>query len=228
MHVPSRAHRGVVALGPASCAGTSLPSCGVFDAKPVIVNGIDAYPSTSKNKWVVPQLGVTITLTGPTSNKVFHTLTSSPRVIALAPGPPPDVPSSWHRISFDGISVAVPASWPSLDVGPIWGGDIGFSESEVVLDDGGLWTGISATGQLPVYQTSSALLIERVVDPVGAKSGPCIHINGLSACPDTTTSVDSLPLLVHVPGQKEPVGVEIGLARNGIVARTILYSMRAG
>jgi hypothetical protein len=203
-----------------------LPSCGIH-TKPVVVNGIDTYRSSSENLWFVPQLGVRIALMGPMSDKVFHTLTSSPSIVALASGPAPAIPSSWHRIGFDGISVAVPASWPTLDFETSLAGEIGFGQSEVILDGGGLSTGIIVGGQLPVFQSSSAVLIERVDGDVQGKFGPCLHINGLSACPPRVTLVNSLALLVHVPGQRTPVGVEIGLAGNGIVARTILYSMRA-
>ena len=216
----------MVALAAASCAHESSPGCGA-DAKPFVVNGIDAYRISSENKWVVPRLDLTITLTGPLSSKVFHTVTSSPTVAVLASGRAPAIPSSWHRVSFDGISVAVPASWPSIQIDPTFVGDRGFGESEVILDGGGLWTGIITTEQFPIFQSHSALLIERVAGQVEGKFGPCIHVNGLSACP-RTNSINSLALIVDVLHQKQPVGVEISLAGNGIVARTILYSTQAG
>jgi hypothetical protein len=58
-------------------------------------------------------------------------------------------------------------------------------------------------------------------------SKDCLHIHGLTACPATTPAYAILFLRVTVPGRKTPVLVSIGLAGNGMMARTILYSLRA-
>jgi len=46
-------------------------------------------------------------------------------------------------------------------------------------------------------------------------------------CPSSTPDYSVLLLSVTVPGRDEPVLVSIGLAGNGMVARTILYSLQA-
>jgi hypothetical protein len=43
----------------------------------------------------------------------------------------------------------------------------------------------------------------------------------------TSPAYSILVLKLTVPGRKTPVLVSIGLAGNGMVARTILYSLRA-
>ena len=55
----------------------------------------------------------------------------------------------------------------------------------------------------------------------------CLRLHGLTACPGTSLSYSILVLKVTVPGRSKPVYVSIGLAGNGMVARTILYSLRA-
>ncbi|MGA3354583.1 MAG: hypothetical protein ABSD85_15580 [Acidimicrobiales bacterium] len=45
--------------------------------------------------------------------------------------------------------------------------------------------------------------------------------------PEQDTGLQHLFLKVTVPGRSKPVYVSIGLAGNGMVARTILYSLRA-
>jgi hypothetical protein len=53
-----------------------------------------------------------------------------------------------------------------------------------------------------------------------------LSIHGLTVCPATSPAYSVLVLKVTVPGRSKPVFVSIGLAGNGMVARTILYSLR--
>jgi hypothetical protein len=55
----------------------------------------------------------------------------------------------------------------------------------------------------------------------------CLKVNGIKACPATSPAYSILVLKVTVPGRSKPLYVSIGLAGNGMVARTILYSLRA-
>jgi len=56
----------------------------------------------------------------------------------------------------------------------------------------------------------------------------CLDLHGLTACPAASPAYSILVLLVKVPGRAMPVEVSIGLGGTGEVARTILYSLRAG
>jgi hypothetical protein len=60
-----------------------------------------------------------------------------------------------------------------------------------------------------------------------AFSKHCLSLHGLTACPATSPAYSIFVLKVTVPGHSKPVFVSIGLAGNGMVARTILYSLRA-
>jgi len=55
----------------------------------------------------------------------------------------------------------------------------------------------------------------------------CLRLLGLKVCPATSPAYSILVLKVTVPGRHLPVYVSIGLAGNGMVARTILHSLRA-
>jgi hypothetical protein len=54
----------------------------------------------------------------------------------------------------------------------------------------------------------------------------CLTLHGLTLCPATSPAYSILVLKVTVPGRSKPVFVSIGLAGNGMVARTILYSLK--
>jgi hypothetical protein len=58
-------------------------------------------------------------------------------------------------------------------------------------------------------------------------SGQCLKVNELRVCPATSPVYSILVLKVSVPGRSKPVYVSISLAGNGMIARTILYSLRA-
>jgi hypothetical protein len=57
-------------------------------------------------------------------------------------------------------------------------------------------------------------------------SAHCLVLHGLTACPATSPAYSILVLRVNVPGRDKPVYVSIGLSGDGIVATTILYSLK--
>ena len=81
---------------------------------PEAINGIFVWPYTTgpQSSYLVPSLGVEITVDGPLGQRVLHTLTWSPRSVVLAPGSAPAVPSSWQQVTFAGLRFSVPAGWP--------------------------------------------------------------------------------------------------------------------
>jgi len=54
----------------------------------------------------------------------------------------------------------------------------------------------------------------------------CLNLDGLRGCATNITYGGVFKLVVAVPGRVRPTLVEIGLAGNGMTARTILYSLR--
>jgi len=197
--------------------------------------------------YLVPSLGVQIAVSGSLASRVLHTLTRSPRDIALAPGRAPAIPSSWHRVSFDGVSAAVPDGWmiTRTDLYPEscsrLTGVVEFLGTTTVVLDTDQKSILLNCPYIPPVQSpeppGNGLRIDELnIHPQPAKPslGSCRQMGGLTACPLSSPAYSVLALRVGYSGScttsscHVPTGdVSIGLAGNGIVARTILYSLRA-
>jgi hypothetical protein len=203
------------------------------------VNGITVYWTSPEDRgFVVPSLHVEVSATGPLANRVLHTLTQSPRSVALGAGPPPPIPSSWHRVTFGQTSVAVPSNWPVQSTALFGLGYCGpytslTSPPAVVFETGAHLESFGCPAEgIPseVSPASDGLIIDPgPYSPIrGVTSfGQCLQVNGLQVCPASVDEFGYLIVAVHIPGKSQPVAVEIGLGENGMMARTILYSMRA-
>lgn len=183
--------------------------------------------------YVVPSLGVEILddETGDLRGTVIDTLTHSPRAVALAPGSVVPVPARWHRVSFGGISVAVPGSWSVQTTSNWFLGcvpfDLAMYEQAVTLNRGATSIApscVAEVGGYPARKPTDGL----VIDP--GRYGPlsssttfarCLKVNDLSVCPTTSDLYGVLVAAVHIPGHTRPVAIEIGLAGGGWTARTI-------
>jgi hypothetical protein len=55
----------------------------------------------------------------------------------------------------------------------------------------------------------------------------CLDLHGLTACPATAYSYSVLSLRIAVPVRSKPLYMSIGLAGDGMMPRTMLYSLRA-
>jgi hypothetical protein len=196
----------------------------------------------------VPELDVTITIGGRGADAVLMTLTHSPADVALAQGPDPAIPRLWKWVRGGDIQVAVPGGWPTTTgnvEGPMCGAGIVLQgPNEVVLDSDQYTGPVSCpfiSGRSTPLTPVNGLLID--LHPNVATHWPpgygakryCLEVHGLMACPYDPTPLtmdeqlaeaEILFLQVPVPGHATEM-LEIGLAGNGLVARTILYSLRA-
>jgi hypothetical protein len=215
------------------------------------VNGIKEFsnfgsPATAEE--LVPSLGVEVQASGPLASPFLLTLTRSPRAVALAGGQAPHLPRSWHRVTFGGLSVAVPATWPvqhatdegaSCERQPPWepGGVTGAGSRPAVILDAGQSplppscpAPLPAEADQPVEPATDGLVIDP--GPIGPLSGaisygPCISIAGIRICPANDPGrYGELILRIHTTGGKK-IAVVIGDAVSGETARTILYSLRS-
>jgi hypothetical protein len=189
--------------------------------------------------YFVPSLGIQIRVSGTLGSRVLHTLTRSPRDVALAAGSTPSAPSSWRTANFAGLRYSYPSGWgvsitddaPFGCGGP--GGYMFLSEGVTVSTDTvEILPGCIdiVPGLQPQTPSDGVRLDSGRYAPVPAAdqlSRQCLHLHGLTACPATSQPFSILVLKVTVPGRTMPVVVSIGLAGNGMVARTILYSLRA-
>jgi len=198
------------------------------------------YPTGPQSSYLVPSLDVEITVDGPLGQRVLHTLTWSPRSVVLTQGSAPAIPSSWQSVTFAGLRFSVPANWPitQTQVTPGLGAicrqqGVAFAGTTVTLSTDRhrllavFCPRMSPTPQQPEngVQVDSGLRTEPTVTL--SLSAHCLVLHGLTACPAASPAYSILVLRINVPGRDKPVFVSIGLAGNGMVARTILYSLRA-
>ena len=210
--------------------------------RPVVINGISvfAYRAGPPGSYLVPSLGIEITVNGVLAQRVLHTLTHSPRAVVLAPGSAPPVPSYWRSVIFAGVRFSAPADLPVARTQDTTGlGDICGTAGVALF--GSMVT--LSTDQRPFVVPLCPLMLPRPQTPLdgvqvdsGLLTEPglslsfgahCLDLRGLRACPATSPDYSILVLRVTVPGRANPVFVSIGLAGNGMIARTILYSLRA-
>ncbi len=207
--------------------------------KPVVVNGIEVYAqfgAPGSGGYQVPSLGVQVEASGPLSARILATLTRSPRAVAFAPGRAPAVPATWHRLSFGGVSLSVPAAWP-VETATSWSDGcsplrLSLGTTSVELNWGRRMLALPCpmlVGPGPITAPVDGVVVDPgrygPLDSSGG-TGPCTRVGGLTACPTTTDLYGVLVLSVTVPGSARPVAVEIGLAGTGVTARTILRSLR--
>lgn len=205
-----------------------------------VINGISVYDLYNyghgpyvRTHYLLPSLGVEIEAEGPLAKRVIDTLSRSPRTVALASGPAPVVPSSWHTVTDAGLRFAVPARWHTFL--PVGAGACR-SEGPTLLnrDSVVLTTDLSLCREPALAPTvrppGNGVQVDVDASPSFAPatllSKHCLSLGALIACPATSPAYSILVLKVTVPRRSEPVYVSIGLAGNGSVARTILYSLR--
>jgi hypothetical protein len=224
-----------------------------FVRKSTMLNGVRVYrllTAVTYAGYYAASLGVEVIAQGPLAKRILATLTRSPRTMALASGSTPAVPPDWKTLTYHGLSFAAPARWPVTRTSYNYGvGDPcntpgvdffneGVGGGEVVLSTDRFLAGFSCSARRnpgPVYpgdgvevDAGSKTLSELAAEGLHlAFSKHCLDLHGLAACPATLPAYSILVLKVTVPGHKQPVYVSIGLAGNGMVARTILYSLRA-
>jgi hypothetical protein len=226
---------------PAAASFASITSAGVVEIghgpqKKTVVNGIAVYVEAGGLTYYVPSLDVQVHASGPLARGVLHTLTLSPSAIVLSRTPTPRVSTSWGWYSFAGLRFAAPRSWPHMTTDDIVMGCpqvVPALPHMVVFDTA---TSAAAPGCIsPLAQVSDI----HYNDGILVASGPdqsvqlpkslrdCLNLHGLRGCVTNITYGGVFELVVAVPGRSRPTLVEIGLAGNGMIAKTILHSLRA-
>ena len=233
------------ASGPGTTARIGSPPSlhSIVLGHPEVINGIFVYPYPTgpQSSYLVPSLGIEIAVAGSLGQRVLHTLTWSPRAVVLAQGSSPLSPSSWRWVTFAGLRFSVPANWPvtQSQVTPGLGAicrqqGVAFAGRSVTLSTDrrrllvAFCPRMTPTPQPPEdgVQVDSGLRTEPTVTL--SLSARCLVLHGLTACPATSPAYSILVVRVNVPGRDKPVFFSIGLAGNGMVARTILDSVQAG
>ena len=228
------------------------PSVAFVQKKSTMLNGVRVYRLLTAVTYVgyyAASLGVEVIAQGPLARRILATLTRSPRAVALASGSTPAVRPDWKTLTYQGLAFAAPAWWPVTRTSYNYGvGDPcntpgvdffneGVGGGEVVLSTDRFLAGFSCSARRnpgPVYpgdgvevDAGSDTLSELAMEGLHlAFSKHCLDLHGLIACPATSPAYSILVLKVTVSGRDQPVFVSLGLAGNGMVARTILDSLR--
>ena len=238
---------GVVILGsgqwcPSSMNAQARPNTSIVTLKTVssyperpgspafIANGIPVYAPGVAPVYVVPALGIELTVSGPSQTRVLQTLTFSPRAVALAAGSPAPVPKSWRWISFAGIRFAVPPHWAvkRTPTAPSCGTDLVLSEAGVDLAAG---PALPVSCPLPMADVRPVPQVPGVeVDDFSSASSQwgCVgpgNIDGLNICIEAMPAFGVLIAETSSAGHR-PITMKIGMFGSGGDGRTILYSMR--
>ena len=219
-----------------------FPSEWLTGMQPITRNGLRLYHASLYGVlgYYAPSLGVLVAASGPLAQQVLRTLSVSPRVLALASGPAPKAPASWHSVTFAGLRFLAPAPWrvertqTTPGLGYICGTPgVASWETAVVLSTDARRMIVP---MCPRERSFPQQPLNSVQVDSGLRSPPifgasfsthCLSLHGLTACPAVLPAYSILVLRVKVPGRTRPAFVSIGLAGNGLVARTILYSLRA-
>ena len=207
---------------------------------PEVINGIFVYPYPTgpQSSYLVPSLSIEITVDGPLGQRVLHTLTWSPRSVVLAPGSSPAIPSSWRWVTFAGLRFSVPANWP-------------VSQTEVTPGLGAICRqqGVAFAGTTVTLSTDRRRLLPSFAlhftdSPAAGERGPGRFGVAYRADGDTVPfgslprppRFDGLPSNLARVLHPRPEGKRawarqaglrvLGLSGDGMVARTILYSLK--
>jgi hypothetical protein len=209
--------------------------------KSILQDGLRLYLVTvsGAHGYYSPALGMEVAANGPDALGVLSTFAPAPRRAVLATGPAPQLPPSWRSVSFDGLSFSVPSGWTvkrtnyTSGIGQICsvaGVALGGADSVVLSTDKRfLAVACPLIGQFPQLPVDGVQIDSGPYAPSVTASSDCLSLKALHACVVGGASYlySILVLKVGVPGRSKPVLVSIGLADNGMVARTILYSLRA-
>jgi hypothetical protein len=202
------------------------------EAPALRVNGLSVYAPGLAPVYFVPALRIELTFSGPLQPRVLHSLTYSPRAVALAGHASASVPKDWRWVSFKAVRLAVPRSWRVNRTAnaPACGTETRLSLPGVTL---------ASHPALPLACPAPPLIAEPPVAGVevdgfsypkggGSSSPSCSlprRISSLKVCVQAQPAEGVL--VVQVSGARTPTAtVKIGMFGNGITGRTVLDSLR--
>jgi hypothetical protein len=197
----------------------------------------------------VPALGISLYFFGRVDRRVLDTLTRSPRAVALGRSGAPPVSTLWRRVTFAGVSFAVPATWavshtPDAASGaPICSdqSDLTTTPPSVVLSTdalpGPIFSCLLEPNDQRPFRQQLGVVVNTKAGTSVANSGYSVSLQRLNCrlqaslrlCVDPLANAGILEfsaLPTSHPGATA-ASVELGLAGSGLVDRTIFDSFRA-
>jgi hypothetical protein len=181
-------------------------------------------------RYQIPAFGEEVDLSGPPASRIIDTLTASPRAVLWTKTPAAS--SLWKTIVFDGLSARVPASWPVQQTDetdylfPCGSNGVWSGSSDVLVDTDRNDVSYSCPMEWPGQPWSVSAPVDHLAigPPVVGSTAKCVHSNGLDVCALAGTG-SVLYLQVGEP-RGRTAAVTISLAGDGLVARTIMGSLR--
>jgi hypothetical protein len=194
----------------------------------VTINGVAAVRTIdngSEVAYAVPELGVSLSGSGPQASAVLATFGPSARHVALAAGTFPKPPKDWQTVAFSGVRARVPAGWPTIQVAadqarPGCFGLPLFKSEQVLLGNGSDANCKRSFSGLVAHPPVDGLWI-RPASGLGEGSASTRFAAGTLV----PTSADRPEITLIVQTRSEPVAVTVGLGLDGAIARTILGSI---
>jgi len=224
--------RQAVALIPLSQTHTGQPS--------LTVHGYRVYnvvADTHNAAWVsydVPQLGIQIALHGTGSRRILDTLAPSARKVAFAYANEA-VPSNWHAVTDDGVSLSIPRSWAIIT--PTYSYCEGWPTDDLVLVKPDL--GVAACGAMFFTPRTAAGAshedLSLYLSPHNIYA-PTRNGNRITTVEHGATTVtvyadkydpNALDLFVHPAGSNITHVLTLGLGRVGRIPGGVITSIRA-
>ncbi len=187
------------------------------------INGYRVTSSVESGRHVyrVPALGVAVSLDGPVPAGVIASLGPSPQGTVMAPGPIEAVPSGWHLVSYRGVRIDVPASWPVVDGNHAGACGSPFSHPTVYVGETHFVPSCPAPDLESVGPRVNGLWLVPGgrSTPAGATvkipSGQALKLRGTSQFNDAVVQV-----------WYHGVSLSLGVGRSGATARAVLDSIR--
>ncbi len=189
------------------------------------INGYQVIVPDTPPLFLVPQLGVSLFIQTNESlrEEILATVGPSSRAAVLAPGAAPPPPSDWQTVTYSGLTVRVPPSWPVADINSTSTFDEChqiFHQSSVVL------------GSPPVFPPCPTWGVVAPGDGIWLTTGST-GFNGPT--PEHSLSLhNGLRTQVFDPSEANtfvididanPVEIILGLGVDPTIARTILYAL---
>lgn len=222
-------------LSPNMAAISAIPRAAAGGRATTTVNGLGVVQIAGAPgylAYLVPSLHVRVQAWGPLASRVTATITRSPLSVVLARGRPFRVPAHWRWYDIGGMAFAAPARWALVRNG-YWGCGYVYPARVVLVP--------AAHARLPMpgcVAPGTAAGMEGRPGVIVVASGGisrdranydgCRLLHGLRACYSAGDFGIPLDMAVFMPGQQRVMLVEIGLAGNGVTARTIFDSIGPG
>jgi hypothetical protein len=191
-----------------------------------VINGLQVFAAPAatagSQALLVPALGVTLTVSAETPPAILASLGASPTGIVLGPGNPTPTPADWRAVTYHGLTIDVPASWPSTDESHAGYCDGPFGPTPEVLVGPNTLNGAPSCPYIPLNDI-------KPVDGVRLSAGtaPTSNLGTITIPSDLTlqvsTQVTSPPISLWYQG----VSIELGIGPDPTIARAILDSLQS-